>query len=75
MFVIYIISFMKKDLEKKEWFKNLAILLVFAVASAPVILPISDDVHFVIGSLVTIVSFAYLIYEVINLIIFKKLFR
>lgn len=75
MFSIYIISFIKKELEKKEWFKNLSMLLIFAVATAPVIFPISDDVHFAIGSLVVTISFVYLVYQIINLIVFKKLFR
>lgn len=66
MFIIYIISFVRKDLKEKEWFKSLSILLVYAVASSIVIIPIADTVHFAIGSLITIIAFIDLVYYVFS---------
>ncbi len=62
MFIVYMISFIKKDLEEKEWFKNLSILLVYSIATIAVIIPIADKEHFVIGSACTVISFVYSIY-------------
>lgn len=70
MFIVCIISFRKKELENKEWFKNLSIFLVYSLATAAVIIPIADNQHFVIGSACTIISFVYSIYTL--LIYFSK---
>lgn len=65
MFVIYMISFRKKDLEEKEWFKNLYILLVYSLATIAVLVPIADNQHFTIGSMCTVIAFIYSIYKVL----------
>lgn len=65
MFIVYIISFKKKDLEEKEWFKNLSVLLVYSLATIAVLVPIADKQHFAIGSACTIISFVYSIYALL----------
>lgn len=65
MFIIYMVSFVKKDLENKEWFKNISVLLVYSVATIFVIVPISDKVHFIIGTMCTVIAIAYSIYTIL----------
>lgn len=72
MLIIYIASFIKKDLDEKEWFKNMCILIVFSVITTAVIVPISDSTHFIIGSMITIVSIIYLIYVLLKNFVCKK---
>lgn len=62
MVAIYLISFKKKKWEKEEWFQNLSTLLIYSIATLPVIIPISDKVHVVIGGTITFIAFIYLIY-------------
>lgn len=51
MLIVYIYLFFKQDLEEKEEFKNLPILLVYSISTILVIYPISDKAHFIIGSM------------------------
>lgn len=60
------LSFSKKDLRSKEWFQAIFILLAYSISALPVIFPISDRVHFCIGIVCTLISFAYSVYIFID---------
>lgn len=72
MFVIFIVSFFKKELDKKEWFKNIFILLVFSVCTITPIYPIADSAHFGIAAFCTIISFMYCVYMLVMLLVNKN---
>lgn len=72
MIIVFLSSYKIKNLEQKEWFKNLCILLVYAVASAVVIIPIADPAHFAVGSVCTLVAFIYSVYTLISYKIKKE---
>ena len=57
MLIVYILSSIKKEIAKKEWFNNFIILLVYSFATCFVIVPIADETHFMIGSLCRNCSF------------------
>ena len=59
-------SFIKKDLDQKEWFKNISILWVYSLATIFVVFPIADKGHFFIGATCSFISFIYLIYTILN---------
>ena len=65
MFVIYVISFKKKELEENEWFRNFSLMLVYSIGTIVVMFPITDKVHFTIGSICTMITFLYLVYVLI----------
>lgn len=67
MFIVYMISFKKKELEEKEWFKTIHIPAIYLIASAIVIIPIADKYHFAIGSICGIIVFSYIIYKMISI--------
>ena len=48
MFAIYVLSFKKKEIENKEWFKNIYLLLIYSVVTAVAMLPITDEAHFAV---------------------------
>lgn len=64
-FIIYIISFKKKELEQKEWFKNISLMAVFEIAALAVVVPIADRTHLLIGATIPIIAFFYSIYIII----------
>ena len=53
--------------------KNIAILFVYSIASLITILPISDEIHFLIGMLPNIIALAYFINLIINKITKNKI--
>lgn len=65
MLIIYIVSAFNKKLEDKEWLKNLAILLVYTLATIAVIIPIADKGHFIIGMMCRNVS-SYISFIYVN---------
>lgn len=69
MFAIYISSFFKKNLEEKEWFKNLFFCVVYGIASAAVMIPISDKGHFAVGSICTMIGILYLGYVALRFVL------
>jgi len=58
--------------QKKEEDTNLFILFCFSIASFIVVFPISDNIHFLIGSMPFIISLIYIIYLKLKEIIIKK---
>ena len=69
--VMYVVSVCKKI--KTEEQKNIFILFAYSVASFIVVYPISDSIHFLIGSFPTLIALGYLIYMIIDKIIEKNL--
>ena len=69
MLVIFIVSFFRKQLDKKEWFKNIFILLVFSIFTITPIYPIADSAHFGIAAFCTIISFMYCVYMLVMLLV------
>ena len=69
--IMYVFSICKKI--KTEEQKNIFILFVYSVASFIVVYPISDSIHFLIGSFPTLIALEYLIYMIIDKIIEKNL--
>ncbi len=65
--ITYIIALIKDEIRKKEWFRNMYILLVYSVAVLVVIIPLADYAHFAVGSICTFILIIYLLY-----VIFKK---
>ncbi len=61
----YIFTLTQKDLRDKEWARRLRILLVYDIATISVIYPIADRNHFAIGTICTLITSVYLIYELI----------
>lgn len=72
MVIICIVSYIKKDLRSKEWLKNMIILLAYSIGTGIVIFPITDRVHFVIGSYCTTLAFIYLAYKIFTLTVKKE---
>lgn len=64
MLGIYLISFKRKSMQEKEWFKNTGILLMYACMASVVMIPIADKIHFTIGASVTLIAFIYYLYNV-----------
>lgn len=62
--IMYIASICKKI--KTEEQKNIFILFAYSVAAFIVVYPISDSIHFLIGSFPTLIALGYLIYTIIN---------
>ena len=69
MLAIYLSSYKYKEIDKKEWFKNIFLLLIYSVASTAVMIPIADKGHFATGSIITIIAIVYLL----NILIREKL--
>ncbi len=66
LFVLtYIFTLSQKDLKDKDWAKRLRILLVYDIATISAIYPIADKNHFAIGTICTLITSVYLIYEII----------
>lgn len=61
----YIFTLTQKDLRDKEWARRLRILLIYDIATISVIYPIADRNHFAIGTICTLITSVYLIYELI----------
>ena len=66
---MYVISVFKKI--KTEEQKNIFILFCYSVGSFIVVYPISDSIHFLIGSFPTLVSIAYLVWIITKKILEK----
>ncbi len=64
--ILYIITQINDNLRDKKWAKNLRILLMYDIASITVIYPISDESHFAIGTICTLITLVYLLYEIIK---------
>lgn len=62
LFIILIASFIKISLREKEYVRNLYLLLMYSIATLVVVFPISDKIHFGIGSMCTLISGIYLVY-------------
>ena len=67
MFMLtYIFTIIQKDLRDKAWARRLRILLMYDIAAIFVIYPIADRNHFAIGTICTLITSAYLLYELIK---------
>lgn len=66
---IYIFTLVNKKFKSKTWAKNIRILLIYDIASAVIIYPIADKGHFAIGSICTILTIVYSIYELAKYIL------
>lgn len=67
--VMYIISVCKKI--KTEEQKNIFILFAYSIAALIVVYPISDSIHFLIGSFPTLIALGYIIYVIIKRMVEK----
>ena len=63
---LIIAKILKKDSEKIQ---NLLTILIYSLSIIIVMYPISDEIHFLIGSVISIIGFIYMIY-----IISKKIY-
>lgn len=61
---IYILSFKRKDIQGKEWFKNTGILLMYSAMASVVMIPIADKIHFAIGASISNIAFIYYLYNI-----------
>lgn len=73
MIAIYLSAYKKKELDNKEWYKNLFLLLIYSATSMSVIIPISDKSHFATGSFITIISMVYLVNVIVKKIATGKI--
>jgi len=71
LFIILMFSFIKTSLRKKESIRNLYLLLMYSIATIIVVFPISDKVHFCIGTMCTLISGIYLIYMITKYLLDK----
>ena len=60
IFYMFLESVVLKQKTKED--KNIFILFCYSVGSLIVVFPISDEIHFLIGSLPTLISFVYVLY-------------
>lgn len=60
--VMLLMCFIYKN-KKSEDRRNMLILFVYSISASIVIYPISDNIHFFIGSLPILISFVYIIYS------------
>lgn len=63
--VTFLVTVAKKNLRDKMWARNLYVLLVYSIASATILFPIADRMHFGIGIMCTFVMSIYLMYILI----------
>lgn len=68
--VMFLMCFIYKN-KKSEDRKNMLILFVYSISASIVIYPISDKIHFFVGSLPILMSFVYIIYNACKAIIEK----
>ena len=68
--IMYYQSVYKKHTGKEQ--ENIFILFSYSVASLVIIFPISDSIHFLIGSIPTIIALIYMIYISLKKIINKQ---
>ena len=59
--IISIVTYFKKNIKEKEWAKKLRILMFYDIATAIVIYPISDRMHFAVASICTLLTVIYLV--------------
>lgn len=64
MIGIYLLSFKRKKIQQKEWFKNTGILLMYSAMASVVMIPIADKLHFAIGAIIPNLAFIYYIYNI-----------
>ena len=57
-----IITLISKKLSKEEWTKKLRILVFFDIATAVVVYPISDRMHFAVSTVCTLLTVVYLVH-------------
>ena len=67
---MYFISVAKEPQKKEQ--KNIFILFVYSVACFIVTFPISDSIHFLIGSMPSIISLIYIVWTILKKIKFKN---
>lgn len=60
--IIAIITLALKSLKTKEWAKNLRILAAFDIATAVVVYPIADRMHFAVSTICTLLTLIYLVH-------------
>ena len=63
MITIYLASLIDKKIQKKEWYNEFFILLMYTCIISIVMIPIADKMHFGIGSICTIITFIIYIYN------------
>jgi len=71
--ILFIITVVIK--QKNNWQKQLFIIFAYSLATFVVAFPISDKIHFFIGSIPCIVSIIYIIYLSINKLLAKIKFK
>lgn len=64
MTFVYILTLWDKTIREKEWARRLRILFIYDLASIVVIYPIADRNHFGVGTICTILTVIYLVYEI-----------
>ena len=67
--IMYYISILKKHTNTEQ--KHIFILFCYSIASAVVIFPISDKIHFLIGVMPSLIAICYMIYIFMNMMLEK----
>ena len=60
--IIAIITLILKKVREIGWTKNIRTLMIFDIATAVVIFPISDRMHFAVGTICTLLTIVYLVH-------------